>query len=148
MKQKLAMLPSQGMWIQRDPSSSIPQTVGASSWNCVLLNTSPVHLLLSIPQAAQVLMKQTVPRPSHLDPSNLTCPAAPIIFEKIKSKHVFYSYKLFNDFLSLDRNPEVVKSQLFSLAPGDLNDSQSIFSPLSPHSNIKTLFPISAHFMH
>lgn len=51
----------------------------------------------------------TVPRPSHLDPANLTCPSAPIIFDKIKSKHVFYSYKLFNDFLALDRNPEVVK---------------------------------------
>lgn len=85
------------------PHPQIPPDTGSLILELPPSKHLPIHLLLPIPMAIQGLMKEAVPRTSHLDPFNLTSTAPPIIPDKVKSTHVFYHYQLFNDFLSLGR---------------------------------------------
>lgn len=62
--------------------SSHSKTLGAIFRSCQVLNTSKIHTFLSTHLASHVLMKQTIPRTSHLDPINLNSIAPPIIFDK------------------------------------------------------------------
>lgn len=103
IKQKLKMLPSQGICMQSLRSSC----VDSQDFRSLSLESPCSKYLPSLPPPShrpdtQVLMRQTVPRTSRLDPSNLTSTSPSITFEKVKFI-AFYCYPLFNGFVLLDR---------------------------------------------